>query len=167
MRNPFASRRAGEIDLAALQNQLAEAQSNLTISRAANTILEAQLDREKTRSRLARDIDVQLETKDLTNPEARIADLLSTEKKVELIHRVLSGSLREPVEATLRRIGMAMGLNDCNLDAVVKRAEALQSLAPLRDRVKEFFLSVEGRDIKFEFPEDADAYEDTRRLVLK
>lgn len=161
------TKRSKRPDLTTIQAQLAKTEGELAVSRASNNILETLVKQKNVEDRIAGDIDAMLQTQDLTPPQDRIRELVSTEKKMALIMRVMSGSLREPVEVVLKRIGMAMGLNDCNLQSVIDRADALQSLAPLRDQMKMFMLDVEDEDVRFSRCEDAEEFRRLREVLTR
>ncbi len=167
MRFTKRSKRPTSLDLTTLQAQLAKIQGELAVSRVANNILEQLVASKNTESRITGDIDEMLQTQDLTKPQDRIRDLLSTEKKMILVAQVMSGQLRSPGEVILRRIGMAMGLNDCNLAAVISRADALQSLAPLRDQMKRFVMDVDDDDVSWNCGEDEDEFRRLREVLTR
>ena len=111
----------------------------------------------------------QLETKPGNvhfTPEARMSQLLVQERKLEAVSRLLSGECVDPDAVLLRELGNRLGLSSPTVESIYNRCDALQSLAPLRDQIRNALAGIDWlQDVRFEYEEDEDKLNEALRLL--
>ncbi len=119
-----------------------------------------------TNSRRSLRMNQQLETRDLQTPEARMSQLLVQERKLQAVFRLLSGEAIDGETEMLKQLGNRLGMSMPTMERVFGRMDALQSLAPLRDQLRQGMAGVDWKnDVTFDFPEDRETVERMLALV--
>lgn len=151
MRNPFRSRDLSlqAEALNAARNQRDELQETLT------RVIDERDELEMTNNRRSLRLHKQMETGDLQTPESRVSQLLVKERQLRDVSRLLSGESVGLDASLLREMGNRLGMGSPTAETIYARIAALQSLAPLRDKMRTALAGIDwDEDVDFEYEDD-------------
>jgi len=176
MKNPFRKRRTLDnapsvnlnvVNVADSTDREAKLFASLQKAEAALAAVTSERDElAVTNNRRSLRIHGQLHTKDTQTPEERIGQLLNTERRLLAVESLLSGAAVSDTEHILRQLGNRLGMSSPTLERIYGRMDSLQSLAPLRDKLRQALSGIDwDADVTFEYPEDREDIEEALKLL--